>query len=175
MDPNPTEFVRLWTRAQPEVRRYVFLLVPRAADADDVLQETAAALWAKFAEYDPAQPFVAWAVRFAYLEILKWRQRQARDRLVFSDELVARLDATIADESPLLEVRRQALDGCLQKLPAADRELLVRRYADRGSVRAAADRTGVSVHRLYYAVEKIRERLLACVDGTLRKGGWADV
>ena len=27
--------------------------------------------------------FVPWAIRFAYLEVLKWRQNQAREKLVF--------------------------------------------------------------------------------------------
>lgn len=75
------QFVQLWTRAQPEVRRYVLMLVPRAADAEDVVQETATGLWEKFEQYDPAQPFVAWAIRFAHLEVPKWRQRQARARV----------------------------------------------------------------------------------------------
>ena len=33
-------------------------------------------------------PFVPWAIRFAYLEVLKWRQKLAREKLVFSDALL---------------------------------------------------------------------------------------
>ncbi|MGL4550078.1 MAG: sigma-70 family RNA polymerase sigma factor [Gemmataceae bacterium] len=165
--------MQLWTRAQPEVRRYVFMLVPRAADAEDVMQETATSLWEKFDQYDPRQPFVAWAIRFAHLEVLKWRQRQARDRLVFSDELLALLDVSITEEVPWLAVRRRALDGCLEQLPADQRGLLLRRYAEHGSVKTQAERSGVSVHRLYYAVEKIRTRLMECIHATLRREGWS--
>lgn len=172
MDDLPNTFVRLWTRSQPEVRRYVFMLVPRAADADDVLQETSARLWEKFSEYDPERPFVPWAIRFAYLEVLKWRQKQARERLRFSDEMIAALDATIDEESPLLEVRRRALEGCLSKLGARDRELLLDRYARHGAVQEQAARAQMAAHKLYYLIEKIRTRLLTCIDTTLRTEGW---
>ena len=118
MDDLTPEFVRLWTRYQPEVRRYVCMLVPAAADAEDVIQQTASRLWEKFEQYDPERPFLPWAIGFAYHEVLSWRQRQARDRLVFSEEILAQLHATFGEESSLLELRRKALDGCLQKLSA---------------------------------------------------------
>ena len=42
-----TNFLELWTRNQAEVRRYVFMLLPRPTDVDDVIQETAVALLIK--------------------------------------------------------------------------------------------------------------------------------
>lgn len=172
MDDATSEFVSLWTRYQPEVRRYVSMFVRLAVDVEDVMQQTAASLWAKFGQYDRERPFVAWAMKFAYHEVLSWRQRQARDRLVFSDEVIAQLHDTIAEESPLLEVRRRALDGCLQKLSVQERSLLLRRYSEHGAVQEDAKQAKVSPHKLYYTIEKLRLRLLACIDGTLRQEGW---
>jgi RNA polymerase sigma-70 factor, ECF subfamily len=51
-------FMRLWTTAQPAVAGYIRSLI-HGTDADDVLQETALALFRRFADYDPARPFVA--------------------------------------------------------------------------------------------------------------------
>lgn len=172
VDNSDSGFVSLWTRYQPDVRRYVCMLVPKAADAEDVMQQTASRLWAKFEEYDSDRPFVAWAIGFAYHEVLSWRQRQARDRLVFSTKILDQLHATIGEESPLLEVRRRALDGCLEKLNEKERALLLRRYAEHGSVQREAKQSRVSPHKLYYAIVKLRTRLLACIDGTLRQEGW---
>ncbi len=39
------------------IRRYVRGLIPNRVDADDVMQETSLALWRKFDEYCPEQPF----------------------------------------------------------------------------------------------------------------------
>mgnify|MGYP001458103238 FL=1 len=87
-----SQFVKLWTRHQAEVERYVFMMVPRAADAAEVLQEVSVQLWEKWDKYDTSRPFVPWAIRFAYLEVLKWRQRQAREKLIFSDSLLQQLN-----------------------------------------------------------------------------------
>lgn len=167
-----SEFVSLWTQWQPEVRRYVLTLVPLPTEADDVMQQTASRLWEKFGEYDRERPFVAWAIGFAYHEILSWRQRRARDRMVFSQGLLEQLHATATSEASLLELRRRALDGCLEKLSDAERELIVNRYREHGSVRREAERSDVRPHTLYHAIEKLRLRLLDCIDGTLRREGW---
>ena len=46
------------------------MLVPHKEDVDDVLQQTATRLWAKWDEYDVDQPFTPWAIKFAYFEVL---------------------------------------------------------------------------------------------------------
>lgn len=166
------EFVSLWTRCQPEVRRYVCKLVPKASDAEDVMQQTALRLWEKFDEYDSERPFVAWAIGFAYHEVLSWRQRQARSRLVFSETILAQLHTTISEEASLLELRRKALDGCLQKVDASERELLLRRYSEHGAVQREAGESKTSPHKLYYAIKKLRARLMACIDAAMRQEGW---
>ena len=168
------DFVRLWTQCQPQVRRYIGMLIPRSADADDVLQQTATRLWEKFQEYDPERPFVSWAIRFAYHEVLSWRQRQARSRLVFSEEVVAQLDATINDESSLLEMRRRALDGCLKKLTERERDLLLSRYSKHGFIQQEAKKSRISAHKLYYVIDKLRFQLLKCIDGAMYREGWAN-
>lgn len=172
MDDSTPEFVSLWTRYQPEVRRYVCKLVPAASDAEDVMQQTALRLWEKFNEYDPDRPFVAWAIGFAYHEVLSWRQRQARNRLVFSETILAQLHTTISAEASLLELRRKALDGCLEKLEGQERELLLRRYSEHGAVQQEAGRSNRSPHKLYYVIDKLRARLMACIDASMRQEGW---
>jgi RNA polymerase sigma-70 factor (ECF subfamily) len=172
VDDAAPEFVSLWTRYQSEVRRYVCKLVPAAADAEDVMQQTALRLWEKFTEYDSDRPFVAWAIGFAYHEVLSWRQRQARNRLVFSEAILAQLHTTIGEESSLLELRRKALDGCLQKVDAQERERLLRRYSEHGAVQREAGESKTSPHKLYYAIEKLRARLMACIDAAMRQEGW---
>ncbi len=172
MNDFTEEFVGFWTRHQAEVRRYVFKLVPRSADVDDILQLTATGLWKKFELFDRDRPFVAWAIRFAYIEVLAWRQRQARDRLVFSEEVLALVDATIDEETPLLELRRKELDRCMNKLSLPDRELIQQRYAQRGSVKDRAEQSGVSHHKLYYRIEKIRQLLMRCIEASMAKEEW---
>jgi RNA polymerase sigma-70 factor (ECF subfamily) len=170
-----TDFVRLWLRHQTEVARYVSAMVPRADAAEAVLQDVSVALWEKWEEYDPERPFVPWAIRFAYREILKWRQMKARDRLVFCEEVLEAVHSTYGEEIPLMEARRQALGGCLEKLTAQERRWLDRRYARHGAIQEEARQEGVSLNQIYYALEKIRARLQQCIGQAMRREGWSNV
>ena len=58
-------FLSLFLRSEREIFRYVAALVPNLTDAEDIVQQTAIALWEKFDAYDPSQPFTPWACRFA--------------------------------------------------------------------------------------------------------------
>src|SRR5439155_18371675 len=82
------QLVRLLIRHQDDLFRHIFSLLPHQEDARDALQETSVALYRKFAAYDPAKPFLAWAYGFAYLEVLKQRDRNCRGGRHLSDGLL---------------------------------------------------------------------------------------
>ncbi len=165
------QYLRLWARHERDVRRYVMTLVPRAADADDVLQETAVALWRKFDEYDPQRPFIKWACRFAYLEVMKQSERAARDKRQFCDAVVRILDIEQQETQDLLEKQRTALRECLNQLDQQDRKLVEIRYRRQGGVVAHASKTGTPAKRLYGALERIRRALIECVNRKLAVEG----
>ena len=170
-----SEFVRLWTQFHRDVERYVYSMVPRSVDAAEVVQVVSVKLWEKWENYDQERPFLPWAMRFAYLEILKWRQRLARERLVFSDELLQQLHSTHEELDPLMEVRREILGQCLERLNEEDQELIRLRYTGRhGAIKEEAERTGKKMHKLYYALERIRVALLNCIELNLKRRGMAD-
>jgi len=173
MDQN-AEFVRLWTQYHRDIERYVYSMIPRSADAAEVVQVVSVKLWEKWEKYDHERPFIPWAMRFAYLEILKWRQRLAREKLVFSDELLEQLSSTHEELDPLMEMRRKILGQCLEKLNKEERELVLLRYGRHGAIKEEAERTGKKIHKLYYALERIRVQLLNCIDLNMNRGGMAD-
>lgn len=85
------KFMQLWTAAQPAVASYVHALVRNRAVADDVLQEISLLLFRRFEEYDEATgPFVAWGLGIARFQVLSWQRDQARSRVAFDEELLAR-------------------------------------------------------------------------------------
>src|SRR4026209_69721 len=72
------QFLSLFLRSEREVFRYVAALVPNVADAEDIVQQTALALWEKFDAYDRSQPFTPWACRFALNKAKQWIERRQR-------------------------------------------------------------------------------------------------
>ena len=169
------EFVRLWTQYHRDVERYVFSMLPRPADASEVVQEVSVRLWEKWDSYDQDRPFLPWAMRFAYLQVLKWRQGKAREKLIFSDDLLSQINATNDYEEPLMEARRKTLTMCLEKLNKDDRRIVELRYGRHGAIKEEAKKTGVKMHKLYYALERIRIQLLNCIELNLQRSGLNDV
>ncbi len=86
--PSP-EFLLLLTSHQSTLYAAISAMLGGVHGAQVVLQETNVALLEKAGEFDAARLFVPWAVSFARFQVLAWRKRQARDRLVLDDELFA--------------------------------------------------------------------------------------
>ena len=62
----------------------------------------------------------------------------------------------------------------MRKLNGQQQKWIHLRYSRHGAVKEEAEKSGISMHKLYYALEKIRSQLLHCVEAFLRKEGWSD-
>jgi RNA polymerase sigma-70 factor (ECF subfamily) len=155
--------VRLLSRHQADLFRYIFALLPHEEDARDVLQETSVALYRKFADYDPAKPFLAWAYRFAYLEVLKQRERNQRDARHLSRDLLERLARQREQHEPVLQARLYALEQCLGELPPAARDLIRRRYQEKTRMEELVRQLGTSRRTLFRSLDRIRGLLFDCI------------
>jgi RNA polymerase sigma-70 factor (ECF subfamily) len=156
--------VRLLTRHQEALFRYIFALLPHEEDAKDVLQETSVALCRKFEDYDPDKPFLAWAYRFAYLEVLKQRERNHRGARLLSRGLIERLAREREQHEPVLEARLLALEDCLQELPPADQELIRQRYQQKAGTDALVRQFETSRRTLFRQLDRIRRILSDCIE-----------
>ncbi len=173
-DPYRT-FMRLFTRHEGALRCFVRTLLPTWDDVDEVMQDVSIAAWTKFGRFDPQTDFARWAATIARYEVLNYRRTKARDRLVFDEDLILLLADECQEEFAQSEQERQALDGCLDKLPSHQRELVLRVYsagqkikADCGRDRCFAERplqdTGpiaadpAAVHRGYLSAGRDRRR-----------------
>src|SRR2546421_12319569 len=130
--------VMLMTRHQRQVFSYIYTLVPNRYDAEDLLQEASLIICEKFHEFEEGTDFVAWACQIAYWRIRYSRQKFARAKVVFDQELVDVLAQTAGEMADELDERHEALGQCLQRLHPRDRELLLRRYEPGGTVEEAA-------------------------------------
>ena len=67
---------------------YISYLLGNCADERDILQETHLDLWRKAGTYDVERPFLPWARAIARYQVLTFRKRQNRVRLLFDEELL---------------------------------------------------------------------------------------
>lgn len=166
----------LMTRHQRQIFAYIYTLVPDRHDAEDLLQETSVVICEKFDEFAPGTDFVAWACQIAWWRIRYARQKFARSKVVFDDDVLEAVAATAATMRVELDERHEALAGCLQKLAPRDRELVLTRYEPGAGVAEAAKRTRRSMDAAYKALNRLRKLLHDCVSNALAHAqteGWA--
>ena len=145
---------------------FVRSLVPTRQMASEVMQDVILVLWEKF---DAAADFQGWAFGVAKNIALRHLRRQSRDRHVFDDELVNQLADDASALVPVHDGHREALEHCLEKLPAAQRELVLTAYTKGTRMDELATRRGQTPMALYKLLHRIRQALLECVERTLAK------
>lgn len=162
------QFLRLFLQCQGEIRAFIGSLIRDPHVREDVFQEVALVLWREFSRYDPARPFGAWARGIAANKVLQRWERGSRLPVPFSPEAIqAILDAYERTEAAGPSLRAEALERCLESLPAKSRRLLVLRYEKSLKLGQIAERVHASLDAVHKALARIRARLQACVERRL--------
>jgi RNA polymerase sigma-70 factor, ECF subfamily len=162
------EFYCRLVDAQRTLYAYILRLLPNAADANDVLQETNMVLMRRRNDFRPGAEFVAWAAGVARFQVLAFRRDAGRQRLVFGEPLLDQLAAREAVKADTLDAMFTALERCRAKLSAADCRLLDSRYGENLSVTEIAERDGRSPRAISQALYRIRVLLLDCIQQVVR-------
>ncbi len=163
------EFLGLFLKAEPRVYAYIRSQVPHRADAEDVLQETATTLWAKFDEFRPGTDFTAWAYQVARFKVRHLRDRQGRRSRLFSRtfvDLVAVEAERMADHGNELQ---RMLAECMQLLPAADREVVQRCYGTESTLAVVAEQIGRPLNTVKSVLKRARRALYDCIQRAVEK------
>jgi RNA polymerase sigma-70 factor (ECF subfamily) len=160
------QFLRHYAESEVALHTFVRSLVPTRQMASEVMQDVILVLWEKF---DAAADFQGWAFGVAKNVALRHLRRQSRDRHVFDDELVNQLADDAAALVPVHNGHREALECCLEKLPTAQRELVLTAYTKGTRMDDLATRRGQTPMALYKLLHRIRQALLECVERTLAK------
>ena len=166
--PDRHEFADLLREDYRRLFGYVLSLVHHLDDAQDILQETCQTLWEKFDEYDASKPFGNWAMGIARYKALQHLERRQRDRRGLDLFAAERLAELMQQGTPEEQTRRvDALRMCLKKLDDRDRSLVQRCYEGTLSVRQVAEQLGRSASSLHNTLNRIRGRLLGCIQRNL--------
>ena len=159
----PSRFADLMADHQPRLSGYIRSLIGDEHSSKDVLQETNVTLFKKSADFTPGTNFTAWSFRIAYFEVLTWRRRLGRSRLIFDNELVESIAAAVDEVSPGYEKRLSALAHCISLLPERQRKIIERRYLKSESVQDLATEMGFKANAASQLLFRARAALLKCV------------
>ena len=158
------EFARLFVQHESALRAFARSLLPSWELVDEAIQEASITAWTKFQDLDSPENFLPWAKVIVRFKCLSTVGKASRDKLVFSEGVLELLadegEAILAEEQ---EAQIEALHTCLTKLSAPHRELIFAPYRKPGSIKALATERGRSANSLYCLLQRLREKLSACV------------
>lgn len=169
-DAKPLEFVTLWSAHSRQVYSYIYSLIPDCNDADDIFQETTITLLEKFAEFDPASSFSAWACRVAYYKSLSFLKSRPKFEFL-DDKLLDALEPLMRQSAFESDGRFDALGHCMSLLPPDDRKMVQLRYIQELSVKEVAERMGRDRSGIYKSLSRIHDVLLNCIRQKLAEEG----
>lgn len=170
-DAQHEAFIALFAHHEPELRRFIRSLMPTAVDADEVLQQTAIVIWRKFDQYDSETNFMKWACVIARFEALAYRRKMARDRLVFTEELMDLMADEGVEELDSRLSEREALDECLAAMPEKQRLFLTLAYTPGVKTKELAEAAGSTAAAFYMRLKRLRAQLMECVESKLQQAG----
>ena len=164
---NREAFVRLYTKEYLKIHSFIFSLIPNHADAEDVLQASASYMWENFDDFDINSNFLAWAITMAKFQVLAFRKKQARSRVIFYDQALELIAEENQKQSDSIELKNDALRVCLSKLPSKERYLLNMRFRQGQKLGDIAETLNLSLTATYKRFSRIKGMLLKCVQSTI--------
>lgn len=170
MTPAPSshrdDFDRIYLTAESALRRYILMVLPNPNDANDILQQTALALWNKFDSYDRSKPFQQWAFGFAAMEVKRFLRRQASSQRWINEAAAEQIYAQVSPEALDLERQKfQKLSECLRQLPPRHQSMVRSYYFHKMTVPEVASFIGTSTEAIYKGLQRIRQALQQCLQG----------
>ncbi len=161
------QFVQLLTTHQPQIYAYIASALFGDSAASDVLQDTNLSLWAQMDRYDFSRPFLPWAFGFARQQVMAYRKKCSRSRLLFCDESINLLTDHFLESSAHSDTRLAALEKCLKRLSPPQAELIHDRYSAKTPVQLIARRLEVPAHSVSSRLHRLRKILVTCVQQTI--------
>jgi RNA polymerase sigma-70 factor, ECF subfamily len=158
-----------WTSAQPTVAAFIHSLVIDLHDAEDVLQRVAVTLVQKCDHYDPSRPFIAWAIGFAKLEILKYLRERASTRVVFDNALVERIAESYERTTRDDWIVSQFVEECVDQLDDRTRWVIQLRYSDELKTAQIAEEMHLNDGAVRTLLCRARALLRDCLEARLAR------
>jgi len=169
-EPSDNRFITLLLANQSSVYRFLFTLVPRHEDVEDLFQQTCLTLWQERAKFDLEKgAFASWACAIAHNHVRNFRRRESTRQALLSEEVAELLVTSREAGGRFSEECHQALQHCLNQLPTHQKTLVEKSYRE-GPLKSTAAAAGRSANALYKSLRRIRAILHDCMLRVLAEG-----
>ncbi|MGI9474551.1 MAG: sigma-70 family RNA polymerase sigma factor [Rubripirellula sp.] len=163
------EFLRLLTDSQGRLFAYIAAAFGDFDRANEVLQETNLVMWRKSDEFEMGSNFNAWSMRIANFQIMSYRQRHLRDKLLFDQALVDQIAQRAQERSESYATRMKQLDSCINKMPIRYRDVITRRYHHGESLQEIGEGLKQTPNAIGQLLFRVKKKLFECVSQGVRE------
>jgi len=167
--PPDESFVNQLIEHQIRISCYIKALVGDENDRRDLLQKTNLTLWQNYSRYDSSQSFVYWALATARFVVRAHYRDSKRDRLVFDEAILDRLEKSADVQVQAVPKQYDALKDCLSKLAAEQRTILSLRYTHGHSTDHISKVCGRSIDGVKSLLLRLRKMLAKCIEQELEQ------
>ncbi|MDB4265497.1 sigma-70 family RNA polymerase sigma factor [bacterium] len=167
-DDNHDRFTRLLLESEPVMLRSILVTVPHRADAREIMQETAVALWRQFETFDDTRPFLNWAMGFSRIETRRFLAKETR-RAQLSEQAMAALELEMQHSTEFDHAIESHLATCLGKLSEKSLRLIKGYYHEGRSPETLSERNDLTVAAIYKTIQRARRDLQTCIERQIRK------
>lgn len=168
---NTDQFVRQLMIHRKRIYAFIVTLVGNTTDADDIMQDTAAFMWEKYHHCDEVHDFAALGMRVAHFKVLEFRKKQYTKKIQFNSDLFDSVLGGAVTAEETIDVRFEALQRCLATLDETSRTLIQMRHRKDQTIQNIAASVRLSRHVAYKRIAQLHDRLVRCVQRTLREEG----
>lgn len=161
------EFLKLFLKHQTGIKAFILATVRDRQAAEDVLQEVALTLWKSFNRYDPERSFGAWARGIAAKKILQSAGEKTRP-ITLSSEAIDAIALAYDKAEAGIPREVEALNSCMDQLPAKSRQLLALRYEQSRKLADLARDLSSTIDAVSKTLSRIRIGLQKCIEQRLR-------
>jgi RNA polymerase sigma-70 factor (ECF subfamily) len=165
------EFILELTQVQQRLFGFLFKRLADREQAREVLQRTNLVLCRKADNYESGTNFKAWAMTVANYEVMAYRKKQVRERLVFTDEVDAMLGQDEEGRFLAQSDRLAHLKLCLKAMSLKNRKLLDLRYQGESSMEKIAEDIGSTIGAVKVKLHRLRRELLSCIQNRMQEDG----
>jgi RNA polymerase sigma-70 factor (ECF subfamily) len=161
------KMTRLWLSSETAVRAFVAAAVGKAADREDVVQQTALTVARRFEEYDDSRPFLAWVLWLAKSRVIDHYRSRSKLPQGLSEQLLDSLAIKLVERGEQVTPRSEALEHCLEKLPDRSRQLIRSKYQEGQRIEQIAQSIRSTPASVRVTLFRIRESLAECIERRL--------
>ncbi len=154
-----------------ELMAYARAVLGNFTAAEDVVQEAMLVVVKKFDQFQDGTSMLAWCRSIVRLEVLRAKQRYHRERTLaerlLDDAIDAAFDECQTAQHDDTEAYQQALETCLERVPARGGRVLKARFVDELSYKQIGERVGMSLEAVRKALFRLKKQVRSCVETSL--------